>query len=62
MGVNLIVESDSVQDILCYSDITLEPLGDNYSETDGFGVEHTCKDWTQLFRLRYGQGSLKLVS
>ncbi|KAH7321827.1 hypothetical protein BKA65DRAFT_540972 [Rhexocercosporidium sp. MPI-PUGE-AT-0058] len=36
------------QDILCAADMTLEPLGKGYKETDGQGVVHECKDWRLL--------------
>ncbi|KAI0975026.1 hypothetical protein F4678DRAFT_359939 [Xylaria arbuscula] len=36
------------QDILCAADMTLEPLTEDYMETDGQGIEHQCKDWRIL--------------
>ncbi|KAK5996700.1 hypothetical protein PT974_02040 [Cladobotryum mycophilum] len=36
------------QDILCASDLTLEPLDPGYVQSDGQGVEHECKDWRLL--------------
>ncbi|KAI0160422.1 hypothetical protein GGR57DRAFT_519303 [Xylariaceae sp. FL1272] len=36
------------QDILCAADMTLEPLTEDYKQTDGQGIEHQCKDWRIL--------------
>lgn len=38
------------QDILCAADSTLEPLGPDYEGPTGFGVEHTCRDWSIVWR------------
>ncbi|KZT10490.1 uncharacterized protein LAESUDRAFT_673257 [Laetiporus sulphureus 93-53] len=41
------------QAVLCASDITLDPLlvdpDGKMRSTDGVGVDHVCKDWTQVY-------------
>jgi hypothetical protein len=41
------------QAILCNSDITLDPLLDDsegaVKSTDGMGVTHVCRDWSQVY-------------
>lgn len=41
------------QAILCNSDITLDPLFDDRDGTivgtDGLGVTHICRDWSQVY-------------
>jgi hypothetical protein len=39
------------KDILCAADMTLEPLTEDYAETDGQGIEHQCKDWRILLNI-----------
>lgn len=34
--------------ILCSADVTLDPMNSK-TGTDGVGVTHICRDWTQVF-------------
>ncbi|KAI1857176.1 uncharacterized protein JN550_013413 [Neoarthrinium moseri] len=55
------------QSLMCSGDMTLEhsrepPLGEKRTDTDGWGVEHQCKDWDALvLEIGAGSSSLRLI-
>lgn len=51
LASDLIMVLTSSQDIICAADATLEPLGGDYTDPSGFGVEHICRDWRVIWKL-----------